>query len=88
MRTVAERDAFRAAGPFVLTDAERIEDLHAELGRTVRALLRDHPYATLGGAVAAGFLLGGGFRTRLGRFMLRAAGRYVLVHAVEGYLGM
>jgi hypothetical protein len=86
VRAAAERGPSRAREPFVLLDSERIADIQEEAGRKIRTLLREQPYAALGGAFASGFILGGGFRTRLGRFMLLAAGRYLLVQAAERYL--
>jgi hypothetical protein len=85
-RAAAEGAPPNAAEPFVLLDSERIADIQEEAGRKIRTLLRDKPYVALGGAFASGFILGGGFRTRLGRFLLLAAGRYVLVQAAERYL--
>ena len=85
-RASADGGPFKVPQPFVLLDAERIADLHEEVGRRVRALVRDQPYMALGGAFASGFILGGGFRTRLGRGILLAAGRYGLVQAAERYL--
>jgi hypothetical protein len=57
--------------------------LQESADRKVRALLRDHPYLGLGAAFGAGFILGGGWRTRLGRFVVLAAGRYALARVAE-----
>jgi hypothetical protein len=67
-------------------DLESLEQLRATATRKVRALVRDEPLLALGGAFASGFVLGGGWRTRVGRMMLLAATRYVVLQAAQRYL--
>jgi hypothetical protein len=78
--------AFAIGAPFGNMDPERLAEYQDALGRKVRALVRDQPYLALGGAFASGFILGGGFRSRLGRLMLLTAGRYAVVWAAERYM--
>ena len=73
--------------PFLPIDAELLADLHDTLTRKLRAVVRERPYAALGAALSAGFLAGGGWRSRMGRLLLVAAGRSLLLGAVGRYLG-
>ena len=83
--TSRSSDASPTESPFLSIDAEMLADLQDVTMRKVQAIVRDQPMLALGGAFAGGFIVGGGWRTRLGRFMLLAAGRYVVVQAAETY---
>jgi hypothetical protein len=69
-------------------DVEFLEDLRDTATRKVRAIVRDKPLTALGGAFAAGFLVAGGWRTRLGRVLLFAANRYLVFQAAKRQLGV
>jgi hypothetical protein len=56
--------------------------------RQVQAIVVEKPLVAVGGAFATGFVVGGGWRTRIGRFMMMAAFRYAAVEAAERYLGL
>jgi hypothetical protein len=75
-------DDFRA---FSL-DSEVAAEFYDSAGRKVRSILRERPYFALGGAFLAGFLIGGGWRTRLGRLAVLATGRYVAMQVAERLL--
>jgi hypothetical protein len=62
-----------------------LADLRDELLRNVQALVRDKPFVALGGAAAAGYVIGGGWRSRVGRAIVLAAAKYVVVKAAERY---
>ena len=66
-------------------DAEMLAELQADAARNIRQLVHEKPFLALGGAAAAGFLLGGGWRTRIGRLIMLAAARYLVVHAAGRY---
>jgi hypothetical protein len=66
-------------------DAEMLEELRADAARSLQVLVREKPFLALGGAAAVGFLLGGGWRTRIGRFLMLGAARYLVVHAAGRY---
>jgi hypothetical protein len=72
--------------PFVGLDAELLADLQDLSAQRVRAMIRSRPLAFAGGAFATGFVVGGGWRTRVGRLLLFGAARYVAVHMAERYL--
>jgi ElaB/YqjD/DUF883 family membrane-anchored ribosome-binding protein len=87
VRRAARRVAPTAiADPLMSIDVELLEDLRDAAARKMRALVRDKPLSTVGGAFAAGFLVGGGWRTRLGRAILVAANRYLIFRAAKRYL--
>ena len=67
-------------------DREILSDLHDTAARKVLAIVRDKPYMALAGAFASGFLLGGGWRTRLGHVVLLAAAPCVVSHVARRYL--
>jgi hypothetical protein len=69
--------------PFSLPDIEWVADIQELTTKRMRALVRESPVASLSCAVAGGYLLGGGWRTSLGRLLLAAARRYVAVKALE-----
>jgi hypothetical protein len=56
--------------------------------RKARAIVRDKPVAALGGAFAVGFLMGGGWKTRIGRLILFAANRYIVFQTAKRTLGV
>ena len=66
-------------------DGEALLELEDRVGRKVRAVFRDHPYAVLGGVFGAGLIVGGGMSARLGRSAVFAAGRYLLARAIEAF---
>jgi hypothetical protein len=76
---VGERHAF--------VSSEVPRDLQDRVDREVRALLRDYPYAVLGGVFGAGLLLAGGWSGRVGRLAVFAAERYFAAMATEGFGG-
>jgi hypothetical protein len=55
--------------------------------RTLGRSIAEHPLVYVGGALSAGYLLGGGLRSRLGNRLLRigglAAWRFLIVPALE-----
>jgi hypothetical protein len=51
-------------------------------------MLHDEPYAVLGAALFAGFLVGGGWRTRAGRFVALACARYAATTLVARQLAL
>jgi hypothetical protein len=65
--------------PFFPIDVEMIANVGGDLDRKLRTLLRVRPYVGLGVALSAGFILGGGWRTRAGRLLIQAATRYAVV---------
>jgi hypothetical protein len=79
------RSARQDESPFSGIDVEVLAELPEVAARKARALVRERPVAALCGAFAGGFILGGGWRTRIGRMMLLAATRYVAVKALEQY---
>ena len=72
--------------PTLPLEFESFERLYNTARREVRTILHDEPLVALGGAFAAGFILGGGWRTRVGKAMMLAGGRYVVVQAARRYL--
>ena len=48
--------------------------------------IREQPFAALSVAAAAGFLLGGGLKSRVGRGLLLFAGRSVIRSTVFGFI--
>jgi hypothetical protein len=66
-------------------DAEVLADLKDFSARKVRAIVREQPLASVAGALAVGFIVGGGWRTRIGRLMALAAARHVALKAAEHY---
>jgi hypothetical protein len=77
-----------SAPPFLPIDVELLEDIRDLASRKARAIVRDKPMAALGGAFAVGFLIGGGWRTRVGRLILFAANRYLVFQAAKRELGV
>ena len=77
------RSQERTHGPMI--DADTLEDLHELATQKLRALVREQPLAVVGGAFATGFVVGGGWRTRVGRLMMFSAARYLAVHLAEQY---
>jgi len=74
-----------AEADFMPIDAEVIADLQDFTTRKVRAFVRDRPLASVAGALAVGFVVGGGWRTRLGRMLALAAARHAALKAAEHY---
>lgn len=54
-----------------------------EMGRELAERARERPWAAVGMAVAAGYLVGGGFFTRPTRWLVRAAAGAMAVPAVR-----
>jgi hypothetical protein len=71
--------------PFLGVDAEVLADIQEFSRRKLRTLVRERPLAWMGGALATGFLLGGGWKTRVGRLILLAGVRYAAVNAAGRY---
>jgi len=69
-------------------NVELLEDLRDMATRKARAIVRDKPVAALGGAFAVGFLMGGGWKTRIGRLILFAANRYIVFQTAKRTLGV
>jgi hypothetical protein len=61
-------------------------DIGERLGRSTRSVLREHPYAALGGVFGAGLVVGGGLIGRTARALLYATGRYMVMAAAEELL--
>lgn len=80
--------ASTSESPFLSIDAEMLADLQDVASRKIRAIVREKPIVALGGAFAGGFILGGGWRTRVGRFMMLAGARYLVVQAAERYFSV
>ncbi len=68
-----DTDAFVAA----------VRDATDELGRYLTEQVEERPYATLGMAAGAGYVLGGGLRPRFTAVLLGAATRAVMALAVS-----
>jgi hypothetical protein len=81
--TASDPESSRSS--FLPIDAELFADLQDTSARKLRAIVRARPLVAVSGALAAGFIVGGGWRTRIGRFMLLAAARYVAMHAASRY---
>lgn len=60
--------------------------LQAETVRKLRGLVREQPLLAVGAALATGFVLGGGWRTRIGRLMVAAGMRYAATEAAKRYV--
>ena len=52
----------------------------------MRALVLEQPLLAVAGAFATGFVLGGGWRSRLGRFLMSSAARAAVVEGAARYL--
>lgn len=87
---VRPRKSTKSAAPTRSTAARRPDaaKMVEELTKSVQALVVERPLVAVGGAFATGFVVGGGWRTRIGRFMMLAAVRYAAVEAAERYLGI
>jgi hypothetical protein len=66
-------------------DAEVIADLKDFSARKLRAIVREQPLAAVTGALAIGFMVGGGWRTRVGRLIALTAARHLALKAAEHY---
>jgi hypothetical protein len=72
--------------PSLSLDPRLLADLQDVYVPRVRAMIRRRPLACAGGALATGFVLGGGWKTRVGRLLLFGAARYAAVRVVERFL--
>lgn len=63
--------------------AAEVRDTRSDLERTLTEQMTDRPWLTLGMAAGAGYLLGGGLRSRLTVVMLGAATRLVTAIAAR-----
>jgi hypothetical protein len=77
-----------ALPPSLGLDAEQLAQLQEDAVRKLREVVREQPLLAVGAALATGFVLGGGWRTRLGRFMLTAGVRYAATEAARRYVGL
>jgi hypothetical protein len=76
-----------AKASFLPVDEEFLADIQEASARSIRAVVRARPLGAIAGAFASGFLVGGGWRTRLGRIIMLVATRYAVVYAAKRYLG-
>jgi hypothetical protein len=65
---------------------EDLEELWVQAAVSTRAFVRDQPLAALGGAACLGFVVGGGWRTRVGRLIVANTLRYALLRTAQNYL--
>ena len=57
-----------------------------DYGNSVREQIREAPFTSLAIAAAAGFIVGGGGRTRIGNAMLAIVGRMALQSAASSFI--
>jgi hypothetical protein len=77
-----------ALPPSLGLDAEQLAQLQEDAARKLREVVREQPLLAVGAALATGFVLGGGWRTRIGRFMLAAGVRFAATEAAKRYVGL
>jgi hypothetical protein len=81
------RSAAAADGPLGL-DVEQLAQLQEDAARKLREVVRQQPLLAIGAALATGFVVGGGWRTRIGRFLLSAGVRYAATEAAKRYVSL
>lgn len=77
-----QEQAFGAVGQRVRDDARQlmtsVNELSSQARATLDEMIEKRPYATLGAAFAAGYVLAGGLSSRLTRVAVLLAGRYLV----------
>lgn len=69
-------------------DIEEMTRAARSLGKQVVRATREHPYMALGVAAGVGFVLGGGLRSRTGKFLLATVAKLALPQLETAAMGM
>jgi uncharacterized protein (DUF1786 family) len=74
--------------PSLGLDVGQLAQLQEDAARKLRDVVREQPLLAVGAALATGFVLGGGWRTRIGRFFITAGVRYAATEAAKRYVSL